>query len=145
MTVALADYLGQPVSLLLAAAPFNAWSVERSVEDDLPDPLIHYLFVGRGVELRCDQGEKVSAIFIDSDEWIDCDPLVGACFDATRTAVLDELGVPAKSGAGLRDPILGDYGAWDRFSRIGYAIHVEYRVNEDRVKKITLIREDVVP
>jgi plasmid stabilization system protein ParE len=145
MTIALVEYLGKSASALLGAPPFDAWAVERSVEEDLPDPLIHYVFTGRGVELRCDRDERISAIFIESDEWIECDPAVGVRFESTRSVVLDRLGVPAKSGAGLRDPILGDYGAWDRFSKAGYAVHVEYRVNEDRIKRITLIRGDLVP
>jgi hypothetical protein len=42
------------------------------------------------------------------------------------------------------DPILGEYGPWDRFARLGYTIHVEYRADADCIKMITLMRPDVV-
>jgi hypothetical protein len=144
MSTSLASYLGKPVSVLLEDSPFKSWSVKKSVRDDLVERIFHYVFPKHGLELRCDKDEKVSTIFIDSDELIGGDALELSLASA-RSEVLSCLGTPSKSGARLRDPILGDYGAWDRFLKPGYAIHVEYRLDVDRVNKITLMRDDVVP
>lgn len=144
MTSDLAAYLGKAVSALLEASPFNTWAVQRSVEDDLPEPIIHHVFPGCGLELRCDHHEMTSVIFVDAETWAE-DAVAGIPFVAGRSEVMAKLGVPSKSGVGLRDPILGEYGAWDRFSRAGHAIHIEYRVDVDRIRKVTWMREDVVP
>ena len=42
--------------------------------------------------------------------------------------VLLSVGSPFKSGARRSHPIFGERGAWDRFSRPGYVVHVEYRL-----------------
>lgn len=69
--------------------------------------------------------------------------LIALPFSFTRLQVIERFGPPSESGGRINDPILGEYGAWDRFARPGYAIHVEHRVDADRVKKITLMRADV--
>ncbi|MDB6134649.1 MAG: hypothetical protein JWM59_2892 [Verrucomicrobiales bacterium] len=44
----------------------------------------------------------------------------------------------------LADPPFNNW-AWERFARHGYAVHIEYRLDADAIKKITLMRADVVP
>lgn len=145
MTKTIAQYLGNPASTMLESSPFKLWPVEKSFEDDLPEPIIHYVFPQHGLELRCDRHDIVSTIFLYSDEFNGFDEsLLDAPFSSNRNKVIEILGVPSKSGGKISDPILGDYGAWDRFARVGHAIHVEYGADADRIKKITLIRADVV-
>ena len=146
MTKTLANYLGKPVSAMLADMPFKLWPIEKSFEDDLAEPIIHYVFPQHGLELRCDRDDKVSTIFLYSDEFNGFDEsLFDVPFSSNRQEVKERLGPPSKSGDKVSDPILGEYGAWDRFARPRHTIHVEYRAGADRVKKITLIRTDVVP
>ncbi len=52
--------MGNPGSSILESEPFKAWPVEKSVEDDLEERIIHYVFNGNGLELRCDSDDKVS-------------------------------------------------------------------------------------
>jgi hypothetical protein len=98
------------------------------------------------MDFVCDSQDKVNSIFLYSDG--------SRCFKediqdfsltSTRQEVIARLGSPSKSGGRLSDPILGEYGAWDRFARTGFAIHVEYRPNVDVVNKVTFMRADVVP
>lgn len=59
--------------------------------------------------------------------------------------MLAKLGVASKRGEEIDNPIFGRSGAWDRFARDGYAVHVEYRVGGGGVARITLMRADLVP
>jgi hypothetical protein len=66
-------------------------------------------------------------------------------FTSSRREVLARLGSPSLSRARISDPLLGEYGEADSFTRANYAIHVEYRLDVDVINKITLMRADVVP
>lgn len=142
----LASYLGSDASLLLADWPFKNWIFVKSFEDDLESPLIDYVFAQDGLDLVCDGDNKVRSIFIYSTvsrtfkEGVEDLP-----FTFSRQEVVAHLGSPAKSGRRISDPILGEYGAWDRFTRSSYVVHVEYRIDADGISKITLMRPDVVP
>jgi len=143
MTKTLANYLGKPASSMLEASPFKLWPVEKSFEKDLPKLIIHYVFPQQGLELRCDRHDNVSSIFLYSNGFDE--NLLDAPFSSSRKQVIEFLGTPSKSGEKITDPILGEYGPWDRFARLGHTIHVEYRADADRIKMITLMRPDVVP
>jgi len=141
-----AAYLGKSASTMLSDAPFKGWEFDRAVDSDLDEPVIDYVFADHGLDFVCDQNDDVATIFFHSDEH--------RCFDegfidlplsSNRRTVIDFLGPPAKSGEGIIDPVLGDFGPWDRFLQLGYAIHIEYRVGVDRIKKLTLMRNDMVP
>lgn len=145
-TKTLASYLGKPVSVLLSDPPFNDWAYEKSIDTDLEEPIIDYVFPQNGLDLLCDEDFKVSTIFLYSDEDRRFnEDILDIPFSLTRQQVIEKLGSPIKSGEGVNDPILGKYGAWDRFQKSEYSIHVEYRVDSDLIKKITLMRADVVP
>lgn len=135
----ISDFLGKHASVLLKTEPFNKWPVERSTEDDLEEPIIQYVFGGHAMALRCDRDDAIRVIFLRADKH---NKLDGNLFDVpffwTREKVLNYFGTASKSGAKVIDPILGDYGAWDRFSLKGYTVHVEYRIDRDEVKRITL-------
>ena len=45
----------------------------------------------------------------------------------------------------MSDAILGDYGPADRFHGSEYTVLVEYKVDADSIKMITLMRNEVVP
>ncbi len=144
MTNSLADYLGTPASALLAESPFKHWPFEKSIEDGLDQPVIQYVFPQHGLELRCDGDDKVNTIFLYSDEYFGFDESV-LPFTSSRRQVMQRLGSPSKSGGKISDPILGEFGAWDRFTKSEHTIHVEYQLNTDRIRKFTLIRANVVP
>lgn len=145
-TQALSNYLGREASTLLADPPFKNWTFEKSFETDLEKPLIDYVFAQDGMDFVCDGEDRVNSIFLYADESryfkIGVQDLP---FSLSRTDVISSLGSPSKSGSRISDPILGEYGAWDRFARSGYVIHLEYNIDADAIKKITLMRADVVP
>ena len=140
----IADYLGRHVSRLLESDPFNKWLVERSVENDLEEQIVHYVFNESGVELRCDNNDKISVIFLHSADVGLSESLLGVSFLLNRTQVQSRFGIPSKSGEKINDPILGEYGAWDRFTHTSFSIHFEYCPDSDQINKITLMRNDVV-
>ncbi len=142
----LSRYLGMPASLLLAEQPFKEWAFERIVETDLPKLQIDYVFINDGIDLTCDEFDRVCTIFIYADNsryfknGIDDMP-----FSATRREVAARLGAPAKSGSGHTDPILGEYGPWDRFSRGRYELHISFFKDIDKICLVTIMRPDVAP
>lgn len=142
----LANYLGRDASDLLADPPFKNWSFKKSFDNDLEKPRIDYVFAQEGMDFICDGEDKVDTIFLYSDEsrYLKED-IQDLPFTSSRKEVIARLGSPAKSGARSSSPFLGESGAWDRFTRSGHAIHVEYRLYADAIKMITLMRADVVP
>jgi len=146
MITKMPEYLGKHVSIMLEETPFKNWPVEKSFEDDLEERIIHYVFKEHGLALRCDKNDKICVIFLYSDNYNGFDEsLFEIPFSLNREQVLEHFGAPSESGGKISDPILGEYGAWDRFTRQEYAIHIEYRIESDRIKRITLMRSDVIP
>jgi len=138
----LVAYLGSQVSDLLTIPPFSGWRVIRSVEEDLPIKEIWYEFEGHGVEVICDEAERIRTIFLHPG---DAEALSELAFSLTRREVLDRLGAPSKSGTASRIPVLGDKGAWDRFTLSAGSIHVQYRMDRDEIDMITLMRRGTEP
>ena len=142
----LVSYLGGPASAMLSDAPFKDWKVERSVEPELPERRIYYTFPNNGLDARCDARDKVATIFIYADEARRFEEsIVDLPLTSTRREIHERLGPPTRSGPGLKDPIIGEFGAWDRFKLPGYSLHVEYRVGLDCIRMVTLMRDDVTP
>jgi len=145
-TERLSTYLGQTASTLLSDAPFKNWAFTRTSETDAGEPLIDYVFANDGIDFVCDGSDRICSIFLYADQSrLFMEGVEGLPFTATRQEVITRLGHPSKSGARINDPILGDYGPWDHFTRPGYVIHVEYRLIEDAINKLTLMRTDAVP
>lgn len=143
---ALSNYLGRQASALLADQPFKNWIVERSFETGLEKPRIDYVFAQDGIDFVCDGEERVRSIFLYADESrYFREGVLDLPFTLSRQEVMVRFGPPSQSGGGIRDPILGEYGPWDRFARPGYVVHVEYRFDADAIKRLTLMRADAVP
>jgi hypothetical protein len=140
------DYLGAHASIMLIDEPFRGWVVERSLNEDLDPPIIHYVFPERGLELRCDDDERISVIFLRADEndTFD-DSLIEPSFSWNRKQVLRHFGSPSKSGDKSSHPVLGDSGAWDRFAMPLYSVRFEYKMDSAGIRKITFMRNDVIP
>lgn len=141
----MAQYLGKNASSLLDFEQFKHWPVERSVDEDSDPPEVRYVFEDCGLEFNCDlEGEYIRALFFEKERHSGV-VLSEIPFSLCRNEVLSQFGTPSKSGEAFSDPILGDYGAWDRFEASGYAIHFQYSAEVDTIEKITLMRSDVVP
>jgi hypothetical protein len=138
----LLDYLGSHVTELLAQPPFSGWDAKRSTEEDLPKAEVWYEFEGRGVEVICDEVERIRTIFLHRG---DGEALSELPFSISRREVLERFGAPSKSGDRVRIPALGDRGAWDRFTLPTASIHVQYRLDCDEIDMITLMHPDAVP
>lgn len=136
------NYLGRHVSELLAVPPFAQWEVARSTEEDLPKKEVWYEFEGHGVEVICDEDERIRSIFLHRG---DGEALADLAFTSGREKVVAHFGPPARSGKAVKLPVLGDRGAWDRFVAPAWVIHVQYRLDRDEIDMVTLMRPDAVP
>ena len=140
------EYIGSHISTMLESEPFKYWPVEKSVEDDLDEQIIQYVFNGNGLELRCDSDGIISSIFLLSEEYGGFDEsLFEIPFSLNRQQVHEILGTPSKSGEKINDPLLGEYGAWEHFTQPDSTIHIEYKIDADKINNITLMQNDVVP
>lgn len=139
-------YLGQPISDVLAVSPFNEWGFDRSVDSDLPRPVIDYVFDNKSVEIGCDENERVRVIFYRDTESSEANNgILDIPFATTRAEFIESLGEPTKSGKARFDSILGRYGPWIRYDGPDYATHIQFYPDKDRVKQFTLMRADVAP
>lgn len=143
MLASLSQYLGKPAGALLDSSPFYLWPYERSVEEYLQHQPVDYVFSEHGLSLACDSDEKINSIFVETSSFDES--LSDMRFSLCRHEVIALFGAASKSGKPMIDPILGEYGVWDRYDRPDHSIHVEYYPHEDRIKQITLMRADVVP
>lgn len=137
----LALFLGLEAKDLLHSRPFSEWEVTRSVERD-PKVEVRYVFDGHGVELTCDESERIRSIFVHRG---DGEALAGIPFSLSRVEVLARHGSPSSSGGPVQIPVLGDSGAWDRFTLAAAVLHVQYRLDRDEIDMVTFMRPDVVP
>jgi hypothetical protein len=87
MTKKIAGYLGKPASTMLEADPFKTWPVEKSFEEDLEEPEIHYVFPRHGLAMRCDRDDKISVIFLYSDKY---NALTKACLRPRFLGAVDK-------------------------------------------------------
>jgi hypothetical protein len=143
--VRLARFLGQKASSLLEAEPFKNWPVTRSVEDETDPPQVGYRFMDCGLEFNCDRhDERIHCLFLEAESYAGT-VLSEVSFRLRRDEVLARFGSPSKSGEGFSDPVLGDFGPWDRFHGPDYTLHFQYRVDSEGIAMITLMRNDVVP
>ena len=142
----LASYLGKDAATLLSDSPFRGWPVKRTVETGLEKPIIDYAFDQNGMTFACDESGQINTIFLYANkERCFTEEVADLAFDSKRDEVIGVLGAPSKSGSRLKDPILGEYGAWDRFARMAYTVHIEYCIDSDGIARITIMRADVVP
>ncbi|WP_137930043.1 hypothetical protein [Mesorhizobium comanense] len=139
----LLDFLGKPAACLLTSDPFRRWNFQRSVDDDLPEKTINYEASRQGFSFTCDSDEAITTIFVEADD-ID-KSLIDIPFSTKRWALQSMLGIPSKSGKPHSHPILGEYGAWDRYDQERHSIHIEYEPHLDRIRRVTLMRADAVP
>jgi len=141
----LAEYLGRTASDILQVEPFRNWPIEQCIDDDSNPPLVGYLIGNGAIQINCDrQSENVRSVFLTQEAY-DGTLLSEIPFNFSRGKTLEYLGATDKSGSKFIDPILGEFGPWDRFRYSGYTIHVQYSINSESIAKVTLMRNDVAP
>ena len=69
----------------------------------------------------------------------------GLARGTTRHRVLEEFGVPERSGEQTTIVGLGPQGAWDRFAIGGVRIHFQYTVVGDLIRLVSIMAADVAP
>jgi len=65
--------------------------------------------------------------------------------NASRQTVLDAMGTPERSGEPRQETVIGDTGAWDRFSYHEVIIHFQYRIERDGLALVTLMAPHIAP
>ncbi len=113
----------------------------REVFSELPRPLIHDLFPAHGLEFRSDDANQVQTVFLAGpSRTVVTVSGIDLRLGLTRAEVVASLGAASASGPPVHDPILGDYGPWDRFVMPGCRVHVEYALQGDGVRRMTFSR-----
>jgi len=69
----------------------------------------------------------------------------GISSSTTKKEVIRKLGKPTKQGEAQEISILGNFGAWERYDRDEYALHIEHSAHSDTIVKITLMLLRVAP
>ena len=139
----LSNLIGKSIVDLIGQPPFDEWSLEKSFEGELGEPMFHYEFPGRGLEFRCDENERVNVVFLIVEVFDHaCEEILD--FDVTmkRAQILDLFGPPSTHRGAAVDPLLGEQGAWDRFDFPTYSLHIEYGDKSDRIRKVTCMSKD---
>lgn len=133
--------IGQPVEDVLCMAPIDEWPYERGEDGDLGPERTDFVFPDHGLDLASDAaGVLVLAFFYLGQSRRYARPGLEQLAAASRSQVIATLGAPEASGQPFDDPILGRFGGWTRFERMGHFVHVEYAVGADRPCKATLMR-----
>jgi hypothetical protein len=139
----LCGYLGRPSDAILRDQPFNSWTFERTPNEEVPIFGINYVCRPHGIEFSCDDDERIHTIFMHvgrvDERLLDVPPDLG------RSGLENYFGPASRFGGQRLYPVLGVKGAWVRFDRNHYSIHVEFEPDEDRIRKLTLMRADVAP
>jgi len=132
------------VHQVIQSVPFSRWSFEVSDDPDLGET--NYVFRQEGVDVISDSSGTVSTVFLHSSSGRRFEPeLEDLPFAWSRAKARSILGSPSQSGEGRLDPVLGDYGPWDRFRYEGFEIHAQYAEGGASINLLTFMRQDVVP
>ena len=59
----------------------------------------------------------------------------------TREEVYRQFGKPKKECGESEHPILGKYGAWEKYEFDRYSVHIEHELDHDSVKMITIMSD----
>ena len=136
-------YLGCKSSSILSDEFFKNWKFRKIERLDGDLRRNDYVFSRKGVSFVSEGDDVVTTIFFSHkasppfDDGFDDLP-----FSCGRLEVRSRFGEPSTSREGFCDPILGEYGAWDRFNFPSYILHVQYFSKSDSIELITLMRPD---
>jgi hypothetical protein len=64
---------------------------------------------------------------------------------STRPDVRRKLGTPSRSGEARNHPLLGSYGAWDRFDSTPLCLHFQYTQAAEEIDLVTVMLAHVAP
>ena len=143
MTIKAVDLLGKSATDVLPTAPFCNWSFERSVDENLDEPLVYFEFADQGIDFTCRDVERISTIFFRATG--EAAKVFELPTSLTRDEIRDQFGTPSASGEGMVDPVLGTYGPYDRYDYPEYSAHFEFFRDQDKIKLITFMTQSVVP
>jgi hypothetical protein len=136
-------YLGCKSSTILSDEFFKNWKFRKIERRDGDSRRNDYVFSRKGVSFISDGDDVVTTIFFSFKT---SPPFDGGFddlpFSSGRIEVRNRFGEPSESREKFCDPILGEYGAWDRFNFPNYILHVQYFSERDSVELITLMRSD---
>ncbi len=137
--------LGRNAGSVLESVPFNQWDFERTLDEDSDPPLIGYRSKDGAIQMNCDVGsENLRSLFF-GQKLAGNPAFEDLPFELGRTEVVAKFGEASKSGGKLVHPILGEMGAWDRFQKDGFVLHLEYGADSEIVERVTIMRDDVAP
>jgi len=94
-------------------------------------------------EISLGKENRIKTIFLYLDRG--CQGILGITIAMKRGDIIEFLGKPTSSGDEGTVPFLGEYGAWERYDKENYCIHIEHYLGGNGVKKITIMLPDTAP
>ena len=102
----------------------------------------HYKFMKLGVEMGF-RRELLNHIhfFLESDSVYDgyVGDLGGIGYEWDEGVLIENLGVPNRSGGGKYDPLIGYVRKWVKYQMKGYSIHIEFS-DSHRISQVSLMK-----
>jgi hypothetical protein len=100
-----------------------------------------YLARDAGLEIAADSYGVVTTVFLHFDGEDGFEPyrgeIPGGGSLPRRAGLWAALGRPDESGEPRRDPLLGDYGPWDRWLLRDCLLHAQYALDGQNLRRIT--------
>lgn len=138
------NYIGKPISVLLKTEGFNGINYSRTINNGTYELSIEYEFKSLDIEIFCDLNETINTIFLSNNR-IGNTEIIDIDFSLSRSEIHRKFGTPSKSRERSISVFLGPSGAWDRFKNEKYTIHIQYNIDSDGIRRVTIMRNDVVP
>lgn len=145
----MSKYIGKSITDFLKEEPFYSWNYSRTStdEDDVLNQGFDYEFYGYGLAIHCNIDEIIETIFLDSKDYGEVNEILTEIpFTYTRKQVRDYFGIsPEFSRDALNDPILGEFGPYDRFRLYNVLIGVEFKGKKDEISQISFMPLEAFP
>jgi hypothetical protein len=94
-------------------------------------------------EILLGKNNRVETIFLYLER--NCEGILGITKFMNSADIIKLIGQPTESEEKQFVPILGEYGAWERYDFDRYCIHIEHNIEDTEVKQITIMLPEVAP
>jgi hypothetical protein len=144
--------LGLPITSDIVQDMVASESLEQVIEDDLEEreSTRGYLSCSRGGYSLAHTDGFIDTIFVFVARTEKYQPFRGPLLARTTSAstrdhVRKAFGEPERSGEPKTVPVLGRYGAFDRYRQGDLYLHFEYTEPDERIKQITVMTSERAP
>jgi len=92
-------------------------------------------------EVSLDSNNIITTVFLYLNNG--CNGILDLDRTMGRSDVLSLLGDPISTGEPHSDPILGEFGAWEKYFYNNLYVHIEHECEDRNIKQITIMVDDI--